>query len=942
MRLFALVLLLLALPAAAAPAENLLYALPAAGAARAWPAATASAGAKATLTADEAGLLTFALEGRAGDRAIWLLPLDSTLAAEFELSYRLAAANLAPGQEAANLFAVLRSRAAAGAAPPAAKRLALFAAAGDQGSELGRKTFSTRAGAHRLAGLGLELVCRDAGTARLTVQELRLTVLGNVPDPEELTRVLAAAPGGTLTRPAAPGAAPRFNQRPLPGLTVSATLPGDAAWSARLAAAGGVRLVSIACNLGGDHPAYPAAPPLWRFPDFFDYEAVDEALRAADAPGVLLWLDLVADGPPAWWAARAAAFGADLPAGEPPAPFCDLDPDWQAHLERSLRVLFAHLRGNAWEERVVGCRLFLGSGAELMPPPERAHHPAYATLYRTWLRRLYASDAALRTAWQQPDASLATATPPPLSEWPHGSVGLLIHPQDQRAGQDAWRFWSESWADGLVLTARLVRRLSHDRFLVGVGGGVTELLTQQWNNAYAVAPAGLPRLLAAPAVDFLITAASWVGPEGSATGVDQAPVLAARARGKFVQLQVDCPAEGPLGQRFGAPPTGATGATGAADTWLEPRRRLFAAALCRGLAVDLRRTAAVGLSRDEDLADLARYHAVLARVGERAAPAAGRFAVVVDPAALFALAPQGGPGNLDRPFDGASRYAGGLPSVRCQAVELPTLAWSRVGAPYDLVFASDLDPARYKLLIAHRLLRLSGDLRARLAAARAGGRTMVWSWADGLVGDQAISPKQQQELSGVITRMEATAGPVFLRPEPGLTPFLRHDRIGGIFGAQPSVGGKDAVLALRLAPRLVVTDPDAERLACYDDREADAGLAWRVGPDWRGLYSASPTVNWEVLQGAAGRAGLPLYLDSGDEAWFSDSFIAIHALPRPDGAKVRTVRLPAAQALYEVWRDIESPAATEHTVELAAGHTYLFFRGDQAAWAKLGAPAPKP
>ncbi|MBM3501473.1 MAG: hypothetical protein FJX74_22695 [Armatimonadetes bacterium] len=100
-----------------------------------------------------------------------------------------------------------------------------------------------------------------------------------------------------------------------------------------------------------------------------------------------------------------------------------------------------------------------------------------------------------------------------------------------------------------------------------------------------------------------------------------------------------------------------------------------------------------------------------------------------------------------------------------------------------------------------------------------------------------------------------------------------------------------------------------------------AGLIALEGEDWTSLYSAAPDVPTEVLRPIARRAGVHVYLDTGDAVWANGSLLAVHALTAGD----KHIRLPHPA-------DVSDPAtgspigtqAAEFTVAMTAGETRRF------------------
>lgn len=567
---------------------------------------------------------------------------------------------------------------------------------------------------------------------------------------------------------------------------------------------------------------------------------------------------------------------------DPPA--CDLDPAWRAQAELSLRLAFAWLRRAPAGRRVLGASVWLGLAGNVRPPGARDRQPAYLDAFRAWLGQRYASDAALAAAWRLPAVTRANAGNVLRPDWQLPGIGSLLQPLGTQPVRESWTFYRESWTGTLLWLAETAKR--HGACLVGLGTGAP------WDSDNAgpslPCPPDFARLLASPAIDLWEIPASRLNPDGGQgdSGSDFLAAALAARHGKLLVLNVN------LETLRGTSPE-------------ERRERLWrslASAWWLGAGLSLQGQT-IGLGDNLLASEVTRWRQLPAR-----SPQAPETLFVADPAAPASFR------------SGAGTAAPEL----FYRLELPTRLWARAGLPFAVALSSAFSPEGTKLLVWHQTVTLDAAARQALRAAQGGQRVLLWSDACGALSERYLSARQMGETFGLNVELRPQPGRAALEPAPGLAEYLPSGG-EGYFGAQAGPGGEHSGLAGPWAPRFAATDPEAKVLAAYSDGQAPA-LAARNYPDWTSLYSGSPVLNPEFLRAAARRAGCHVYLESNDWALIDDRFVVLFA----EKAGVRTLKLPAEQPLYVLFRDQEIPAAQEHQLELGAQQCYLLYRGSKA------------
>ena len=850
----------------------------------------------ALATVADDGTQTFTVDGRAGDGFHWFLSIGDDAAAKCRVQYSMTGDNVGRFEARHNVWIELRERRGDGS-----KLVSLFTAAGSKDEIIAEVDFSTDA-RYRAHGIHIELGVRRTGIAKLTIDKLRIDYDGNVPSDEALAAVLSQPPAFTASvRPGVDAVDLMVDDALLPGISYGKPRFGQEAHEQmRLA---GVRVHRVRINGGGPSGEYARLDPIWKRPEYFDYVALDRALGKVCRPDVDVIIEILLQRPPNWW------FDEHVDN----APVSDLDPAWRTYAAKLLRLVLARVREGRYPGRIIGCHVLLGAGLNERPWPERENHGAYTAVFRQWLTTQYGTDEALREAWKSDTVTLQSATPEPIKRWPRGSVGLLIHPQANRAGIDSMRFYNRSWADTHLFLAAEIKKATQGRYLTGIVDGPLLLMANRWDNTYDPAAAAILPILESAVVDYLEVPASllFTSHGSEMAGVELLLCEMARRHGKYFWVRLVKPTPSIL-------------------------RRTFVATLTESCGLHV----VTDRSPETPVAELQAWARIQdkARVLPRGRPR--ELAIVVDPGIGLNLAPDPAAAVLTGQapqtrlsgFDNAG-VQDVSPSRRSQSASLPfylteapRTAWSRSGVPWEAVFIDDFDPGRYRIIVFYHILQLTDARRKIMNSCKNDERTVVWQWADVIIGDNTISSKNQREMFGIDVRLKPGGWPLHLKPSEVLANIVPSDYwFSWDFCGGRRYGDRGAA-DVAINPMFVVDDNDAQILARHESGEA--AIAMKILPDWNSIYSASPVLDPVLLRTAARQSGAHIYLDSDDILFVNDSFIAIYTMR--DG--VRALNLPASQPLYEVFRDQILATAESHNIDLKDRRTYLFYRGTKEAW----------
>ncbi len=272
----------------------------------------------------------------------------------------------------------------------------------------------------------------------------------------------------------------------------------------------------------------------------------------------------------------------------------------------------------------------------------------------------------------------------------------------------------------------------------------------------------------------------------------------------------------------------------------------------------------------------------------------------------------------------------------------------RIGAPYDIYNLADIPRlartgrlAQYKMCLFLNPFYLTAGERQSLELCKGGGRTLVWLWAPGLA--QAGAPLSAERVSAVtgipgirILKQNAepvcriTAGHPLLAGLPAglqlapkaFEPGHMWERYGNKICPLPYVDPKAAGADTRVLGRWVIDGKQRDEMGAFCVREfAPAGKR-----QWASVYSAVPYLSPELMRAIARWAGVHIYRDSNDVLFADRRFVAVHT-----GAKPATdlLRLPAKTAVYDVFAG-KAVAANADSMRLnvPAYSTALYYLGD--------------
>ena len=166
-------------------------------------------------------------------------------------------------------------------------------------------------------------------------------------------------------------------------------------------------------------------------------------------------------------------------------------------LSAALGRLVRYTESRPWAGHIAGYTIFLEfEGVPWGSVTEGAftdYSPAMLATWRRFLKERYATDAALRDAWGEPPASLATAALPTPAEHLGGDPRFMFHdPVRGRKTRDYYELMDELTIRRHQQTARAVKDACNGKKLVGMMGGYNQ---DAGEPRSIMSPAGFPPVM---------------------------------------------------------------------------------------------------------------------------------------------------------------------------------------------------------------------------------------------------------------------------------------------------------------------------------------------------------------------------------------------------------------------------------------------------------------
>ncbi len=472
--------------------------------------------------------------------------------------------------------------------------------------------------------------------------------------------------------------------------------------------------------------------------------------------------------------------------------------------------------------------------------------------FRRWLVERYEFIPDLQSAWGSPDVTFRKATFPTPEQRDATAWGPFRHPVEHRPAMDMQQFQSEQIVDTIAHFARVVKRATSNKSLVGVFYGYTMELNN--NGPRALAHSGhlaFARLLECDDVDLVHAPYSYFERNLGQPGHLHLPVDSLALHNKLGILEEDTFTHLAREPKNGLIAPGWNDRTQNLEETLSIARRNFGNFLTHRCGLWFFDLLSDGRWQDREFwASTVLFRRMAAEL--RSAPVfEPEVAVLVDEEAVCLMR------STTHPY-------------LLHALSLWRSELDSIGTPVGYYLQSDLRliPDSVRVIILPNAFRVAPAQRKMLKKRLKKGATILWCYAPDIFGPDGPDPGRISEITQIAV-------------EPRFDQLAMH--------LESSVSDESiAIDDKSWQPRFVVVDPDAEPLATYSGT-GEVCAAMKTFESGASVYTGAPRLPRGVLRHICERAGVHLYRDSPGMTAVLGEYLLVHT----DEAREHEFRWPA-------------------------------------------------
>ncbi|HPA18825.1 MAG TPA: hypothetical protein PLU30_13830 [Verrucomicrobiae bacterium] len=493
---------------------------------------------------------------------------------------------------------------------------------------------------------------------------------------------------------------------------------------------------------------YSPYPPVWMGPGKYDFDSLDrhfnDILAANPHAKFVCKIDL---NTPAWWPRWLGQSKVRDDSFTKLGKVAGSE-EWRRETREYLQAFLRYTEAK-YRDKIVGYMLACGNTNEWQD------------------MSMGEESASRRQAWRKWMIGKGFPDPidiPPASVREHVSNGIFRDPVDDAMAINYWRFHHWLIGDAILWFASSAQEILQHRVPLGTYSGY--VLEHATGRLLYEGHLDFDRVFSSPLLDFIETPGSYHDRQlGGASGfmvcLDSLNLHGKRLIHQFdhrthtarsvTLLGLPIP-----GHKDGFPDEKAT---------IAGMRRDFAMALVRGTSLWWFNMFGHWFDGKPVMDSIAQMRDIWERCADDSAKSVAQVAVLVDAESMFYV-------------DGNARILDGLLSRQ-------RFGLGRMGAPYEIYSFADLprlDLSRFKLILLPNLFVVD-DAKRRWLRSKvcAGGKTVVWVHAPGIIADGRYDPANVKDLTGIPLEAQAlTTQPMdgwrsVLSPEPNLSAeTLRH------------------------------------------------------------------------------------------------------------------------------------------------------------------------
>ncbi|MBI2299079.1 MAG: hypothetical protein HYU66_09095 [Armatimonadetes bacterium] len=534
---------------------------------------------------------------------------------------------------------------------------------------------------------------------------------------------------------------------------------------------------------------------------------------------------------------------------------------WRRDSAEDLRRLLAHLRRAPYADRILGLIFYSGYTAEWQMwgtwEESRDDYSAPAVrAFRAYLKRLYGTDARLRRAWADPQATLAGAAPPDWQQRRPDSRQVLRDPRTEQPCIDYYTFISNLDGEALLHFAHVARQATGGTQLVGT---YYAYLSAHGINQLDSGHCAAQRVFDSPDIDFLMSPPNYAFRAPGEVSTFMSATDSMRLRGKLWLNESD------NRTYLSDPSAGFSRADNLPDT-LGVFWREFAEMLCKRAAVSWFDMAGGWFSGPEVLAAIGQARRIAGADLRDRQPFQAEVGLFIDLGSIYHT----------RSTDALRRM------ILNQLCTMP-----KAGAPFDYCLLDDLERPwmpDYKLYVFLNAFRVDPAKRDAIQRKlRRSHATALFVYAPGWFGESGPSLDGVRKLTGIRVERDDVERSAQLQ-------LIAGDPLAKGLDADRPLGAENVV-----QPLFYAADPNA-RMAARLSGSDRAGLVVKPNDGWTAVYSAAMDLPPGLMRNLARSAGVHIWLDSDDAVYADGRYVGVHAA----GEGAKTVHLPRAAKVTEL------------------------------------------
>ncbi len=620
--------------------------------------------------------------------------------------------------------------------------------------------------------------------------------------------------------------------RPGDSYTMLGGPPGHFESQVKLAASAGVDFVSTAIPLPWPKHGQPE--------DWLSVESVlNNAIKAN--PKVLL-IPRIGVTAPNWWFEEHPDEQMKWESGSHPLTASPVSDLFKREASVRLQKLIEHLE-TSMGQHIAGYHLNGQNTGEWFymdswERPLNGYSECDKLSFRQWLTTKYKTDAALRKAWNQTDASLMSVEVPSAAARHSSPGGIFRDPRTERSVMDFVEFQQKSMADTVCDYSAVVRKATAGRKLVLVFYGYVFEFAPMSTGAGSSGHYALRQILNSPNIDIVCSPISYGDRGRGQSGPCMTTAESVTMAGKMWLNEDDTRTYLTKEENF----PGAEHILTSAEQTNELLTRNVAQEATRNFATWWMDLPATGWyddpalwARMKQLAPLDDYFV------RNAIPYKPEIALVLDEKSMLMLS------------DGADKVAG--PLVAEVRREL-----SRVGAPYGQYLLDDVvnGKVKAKMYVFAAAWRLDSKQRAALLKATKGS-VCIWAYAPGYFDGLSPSIQSMKQLTGfAVKKIEL--------PQSYAIPASKELK-GSMFYVRPEKMSPTFAVTDAKQPEIQAKYPNGSVAVTVRKREGGVSVFWGT-PGWNRL----------LLRKLAASAGIHLYAQQDCVVYANGDVLAVHSV----------------------------------------------------------------